>query len=373
MTDTAVATVEPATSMIASLTRAEIDTQITTARAYPRNIPAVQKRIMDLACLDDITAEECLYAVKRGGKTIKGPSIRFAEIVKQAYGNCRVGSRVVHVDRTEGFVEAEGIFHDLETNAATTKRTRRRILDKNGKLYNDDMTIMTGNAACSIALRNAVLDAVPKPIWRRAYEQVEYIIAGDAKTLVERREAAVKAFAVWNITPEQICAYLGVKTIEDIATDHLVLLTGARSAIKNGEETIDSIFYPSAGVKGQRANPFATTAEGEKEKPADSNTREDGPADGDASSQTPARQSKEADEPTMAVLLQEFSDALWTVEKVENLHASAENARKGLEARGSALEIQVIHKARLSGKMEDDAVRLALAKLGIESPEAVNG
>jgi hypothetical protein len=151
----------------------------------------VSDRIFSLATLDRESAEESMYALPRGGKPITGPSIRFAEVVKQAYGNCRAAARVVHVDREEKFVEAEGIFHDLETNVATTARVRRRIVDSKGRLYSDDMIIVTGNAACSIALRNAIMGGVPKPLWRRAYEAVQGTIKGDITTLSENRTKAL--------------------------------------------------------------------------------------------------------------------------------------------------------------------------------------
>ena len=150
----------PAPTLAMSLARAEIDQQIATAHAYPRSIDRAKKNILTLATLDEETAEECIYALPRGGKPIKGPSARFSEIIASQWGNCRVAARVTHVDRTEKFVEAEGVFHDLETNTAWSAKVRRRISDKHGKLLSDDMIIVTGNAACSIAKRNAVLTGV---------------------------------------------------------------------------------------------------------------------------------------------------------------------------------------------------------------------
>ena len=195
-------------SLAVSLARAEVDQQVATARAMPRILSRVVLNIQTLATLDAESADECIYALPRGGKPIKGPSIRLAEIIGSQWGNARVGARVVHVDRAEKFVEAEGVFHDLETNMATTSRVRRRISDKKGELLSDDMIIVTGNAACAIAKRNAILGAVPKAVWRKAYAAVESVITGDIKTLTERREAAMKAFAAFGVTPEQVLAAL---------------------------------------------------------------------------------------------------------------------------------------------------------------------
>ena len=238
-----------ATSLAIALQRSEIDQLVSTARAYPRSLKRVQSAILSMATLDEESAEECMYALPRGGKPIKGPSIRFAEILKQSYGNCHAAARVVHVDRAEKFVEAEGVFVDLETNARSTARVRRRIVDKNGRIYNDDMIIVTGNAACSIAMRNAILSGVPKPIWRSAWDTIQATITGDVTTLAENREKALKALAAFGVSPEKIFASLAIAGIEDIGVDHIATLRGMYAALKNGEATVEEMFSPAASNK----------------------------------------------------------------------------------------------------------------------------
>lgn len=196
-----------------------------------------------MATLDEESAEECIYALPRGGKPIRGPSIRFAEILKQSYGNCRAAARVVHVDKAEGYIEAEGVFHDLESNSASTARVRRRITDKTGRIFKDDMIMVTGNAACSIAMRNAILAGVPKPLWRKAYEMVQATITGDITTLSENREKAFKALAAFGVKPEQVFQSLGIEGEEDITVDHIATLRGMYSALKNGEATVEEMFF----------------------------------------------------------------------------------------------------------------------------------
>ena len=230
------------TSMAVGLARAEIDVQIATAHQFPRSIERATKAIISLATLDEQTAAECNYALPRGGKAILGPSIRLAEIVQQCFGNNRVASRVVAVDRDEKYVEAEGVYHDLQTNSASLARVRRRIVDKYGKLFNDDMIIMTGNAACSIAKRNAIFSGVPKPVWRKAYEESRKIVAGDIKTLTARRADALKAFFHFGVTVEQVFAALDVGGEDDIDLNGLVVLRGMFAALKSGEETVETMF-----------------------------------------------------------------------------------------------------------------------------------
>ncbi|WP_313030398.1 hypothetical protein [Brucella sp.] len=248
------------TSMAVQLQKAEIDQLVSTAHAFPRSLKRVQSNILGMATLDEESAEECIYALPRGGKPIRGPSIRFAEILKQSYGNCRAAARVVHVDKTEGYIEAEGVFHDLETNSASTARVRRRITDKNGRVFKDDMIIVTGNAACSIAMRNAILAGVPKPLWRKAYDMVQATITGDITTLSENREKAFKALAAFGVKPDQVFSALGVQGEEDITVDHIATLRGMYSALKNGEATVEEMFIGTVKAISDHAkieNPFS--------------------------------------------------------------------------------------------------------------------
>ncbi len=228
-------------SMVQHLAKAEIDLQIATAHAYPRSLSKINKNVLSLVTISQSAAEKCTYALPRGGKPITGPSIRLAEIVASQWGNSRIGARVVHVDRKEMYVEAEGIFHDLETNTATTARVRRRISDRNGRLFNDDMILVTGNAACSIAKRNAILGGVPEAIWGEAYDAALRTVRGDMKTLPERRDETFKAMAAFGLSPDQLYAILGVAGEKDFGLDQIGTLRSTYAALKNGETTVEEL------------------------------------------------------------------------------------------------------------------------------------
>jgi hypothetical protein len=240
-------------SLATTLTKAEIDTQISTAHAFPRSAARARDMMISLATMDDLTAEECVYALPRGGKTIRGPSIRFAEIVLNCWGNVRSAARVTYEDRIERFVEAEAVCHDLETNVGFIARVRRRIeLKKGRKVVDPDMIGLAGAAAVSIARRNAILGCVPKPVWRRAHEAVESVIKGDQKTLVERRDAAIAYFNKSGIATERVLKALEVAHPDDITLDHLVDLSGMRAALKSGEATLDQLFPVERAPEGPK-------------------------------------------------------------------------------------------------------------------------
>ncbi len=237
-------TLEDVRDSLSVKARAELDVAISTAKAYPRDIHGAISDILTLATLDEDTALEAGYALPRGGKAIRGASIRLAEIVASQWGNNRAIARNVSIDREDKIVTAEGIYIDLQKNSTISKEVSRRISDSKGRIYTDDMIIMTQNAAQSLALRNAIFAGIPKAVWGKAYAACQQIIRGDSKTLVERRERAMKAFAQLSVKPEQIFAVLDVSGIEDISLEHMELLLGMHSAIKNGEATVEELFDP---------------------------------------------------------------------------------------------------------------------------------
>lgn len=253
-------------SMISTLNRSEIEQQITTARRFPRSVKRFRDEATQMVTLSESIAEQCIYALPRDGKTIEGPSARFAEIVASAWGNCRAGSRVV--DDTGEFVTAQGVFHDLERNVAITYEVQRRITDKQGRRYKADMIGVTANAACSIALRNAILKGVPKAFWEDMYAAARSVIMGDIKTLANRRAAAVAAFAKFGVLPEQIVAKLGVAGVEDISLENLVTLKGLLTAIRDGDTTAEDAFgaAPSSKANAQQPAALPPIAEAEFDK-----------------------------------------------------------------------------------------------------------
>jgi hypothetical protein len=241
-------------SLAVGLTRAEVDQQIATAKRYPRSLHGAITNITSMATLDEETSEECMYSVPRDGKQIEGPSARFAEIVLQNWGNCRVAARVVREDKD--YIVAQAVFHDLETNSAVSTEVQRRIMTKNGRRYGSDMIVNTGNAACSIARRNIILAGVPKAIWRRAYQDARKVVMGDFKTLSNRRAGALQEFQKYGVEPARIFAALDVKGEEDVSLEHIVALRGMLATLRNGESTPEEMFGASTKEKAPVGNPL---------------------------------------------------------------------------------------------------------------------
>lgn len=234
----------PNIQALMQINEAEVNRQIITARAYPRSLTDFRRQMREMVTFDEETARGCLYAYKRGGKQIEGPSINFAASAMQCWGNCRTGSRITDIG--EDFVTAQGFFWDMEKNMAVAFEVLRRITtsEKNGDKtrYTDDMIMTTGNAAGSIALRNAILKGIPKTAWNGSYQAARRAAVGDAELFSTKREEMVKAFALMGVDVQQICGLLGVKGIDDVNYDSLIFLAGVYASIKDGEQKVDEVF-----------------------------------------------------------------------------------------------------------------------------------
>lgn len=247
--------------VIQAIDRAEIDVQIATAKQYPRDVAKVLNTIRTYGQMDIETAQECFYSLSRGANPIEGLSVRFAEIVAGAWGNLRVGTRIIGNDGKT--ITAQGVAHDLETNLAVAVEVKRRITDKYGRTYSEDMQVVTGNAASAIAFRNAVLKVVPKAVTKKVTDEIKAVAMGSTKDIESRRKAMVDYIKKMGITNEQILFYCGVTTIENIDNQMLFNLRGAINAIKEGSSTVEEIFVnPMKEAKKQEAaKKTAKTAE----------------------------------------------------------------------------------------------------------------
>ena len=253
--------------MLSALNRSEVDIQIATAKQYPRNLDAVLNKIKTYASNDQETAEDCFYVLRRRGaggqeSVIEGLSVRMAEIIASAWGNLRVATRIIGNDGK--MITAQAVCHDLETNLAVSKEVKRRITDRNGKTFSEDMQVVTGNAASSIAFRNAVLAVIPKAITKRIIEEVKQVALGKAIDLETSRQNVIAYYNKLGVTQEQLFFYLGISGAEEIDQKMVYELRSTANAIKEGDTTVDETFVkPFQQAKLQKeAEAKAGTAEG---------------------------------------------------------------------------------------------------------------
>ena len=235
--------------VVQAINRSDIDMQIATAKQYPRNIPEVLNKIATYATMDVETATDCFYVLRRGGSTIDGLSVRMAEIIAGAWGNMRVQTRIIGNDGKT--ITAQGVCHDLETNLAVSVEVKRRITDKYGKTYNEDMQVVTGNAASAIAFRNAVLKVVPKAVTKKVIADVKQVALGQSLDLETSRQNMIQYFSKLGVNEKMLLEYLGKTKREEIDKEAVFELRATANAIKEGTTTVEDSFVKPIEEKRQ--------------------------------------------------------------------------------------------------------------------------
>lgn len=231
--------------------RAQIDVMIATSKKYPRpEIEKIRTRILTYATVDEETAESCIYTLKRFDKEtreeklIQGPSIRLAEIVAVCWQNMRAGSRTTDNDGRK--VTAQGLCFDMENNVLMFSEVSRRITNREGRPYSEDMQIVTAQACNSIARRNAVFMVVPFALIKPAYGKILDVATGSASTLPVKRDKVFKRLYSMGVSKERLLAVIGKENVESVDLEDLGLLVGLGTAVKDKEMTADEAFAAPA-------------------------------------------------------------------------------------------------------------------------------
>ena len=245
-----------------AIEKANVDVQVATAKQFPRNITRAIQNSIVMATIDPDTAQTMRYALPRGGKPITGPSVHLAKLIVSNWGNIRAEAKVVQI--TDSQVVSRGTCWDLENNVATAIEVRRNIKSKNGQRFSDDMITVVGNAANSIAFRNAVFSTIPKAVTDKVYKAAQECITGDLSDeakLLQRRTQCLKFFLdEYGITEEEVIKLCGKQTVNQIKADEIALMLGIYQSLKDGDTTIEEVLEPIRKEKKKDDIAAAATA-----------------------------------------------------------------------------------------------------------------
>ena len=229
-----------------AIEKANVDVQVTTAKQFPRNVTRAIQNSIVMATIDPETAQMMRYALPRGGKPITGPSVHLAKLIVSNWGNVRAEAKVVQI--TDSQVVSRGTCWDLENNVATAIEVRRNIKGKNGQRFSDDMITVVGNAANSIAFRNAVFSVIPKAVTDKVYRAAQECITGDLSDeakLLQKRTNCLKFFNdEYGITEEEVIKLCGKQTVNQIKADEIALMLGIYQSLKDGDTTVEEVMEP---------------------------------------------------------------------------------------------------------------------------------
>ena len=222
---------------------AEAQGKLLIAKRFPRDEVAAYNRVAQ-ACQRKGIAEKAFYSYNRGGSTVSGPTIRFAEELARCWGNIDYGIKELSQD--DGKSEMQAYAWDLETNAQSVQNfTNPHIREVKGqaKVLTSQRDIYEINANMGARrLRSRILAILPTDLVDMAIAECRKTIAGNNdEPLIDRVKKMVVAFGKIGVTQEQIEKRLKRK-IDTMTADDFVDYTGIYNAIKNGESKIADWF-----------------------------------------------------------------------------------------------------------------------------------
>ena len=238
----------------ASRAIAEAQGKLVIAKRFPRHAVDAYAKAME-ACQRPTMAAKAFYSFPRGGQTVEGPTIRFAEELARCWGNIDYGIKELSQD--DGKSEMQAYAWDLETNAQSVQNFTNPHQREQGKKMvklTTQRDIYENNANMATRrLRSRILAILPSWFVEDAIEECKKTLAGRNDTpLIDRVKKMVVAFAKIGVTQEQIERRLK-KKIDTMNADDFVEYTGIFNAIKQGESKIAD-WFESAPVASDLTN-----------------------------------------------------------------------------------------------------------------------
>ena len=227
----------------ASRAIAEAQGKLVIAKRFPRDEVQAYNRVAQ-ACQRKGIAEKAFYSYNRGGGTVSGPTIRFAEELARCWGNIDYGIKELSQD--EGKSEMQAYAWDLETNAQSVQNfTNPHIREVGGKakILTSQRDIYEINANMGARrLRSRILAILPTDLVDMAIAECRKTLAGNNdEPLIDRVKKMIVAFGKIGVTQEQIETRLKRK-VDTMTVDDFTDYIGIYNAIKQGESKIADWF-----------------------------------------------------------------------------------------------------------------------------------
>lgn len=227
----------------ASRAIAEAQGKLVIAKLFPRDEIEAFAKVKE-ACSRPAMASKAFFSFPRGGQTVEGPTIRFAEELARCWGNIDYGIKELSQD--DGKSEMQAYAWDLETNAQSVQnftnlhqrevKGKMQILTSLRDIYENNANMATRR------LRSRILAILPNWIVDEAIKEckltLKKMVEGNAEMpLIDRVKNMIVEFAKYGVTKEQIETRLKRK-VDTMTADDFVEYIGIYNSIKNGETKI---------------------------------------------------------------------------------------------------------------------------------------
>ena len=203
--------------------------------AYTKAIQSCQRPKM---------AQTAFYSYPRGGTTVSGASIRFAEELARCWGNIDYG--IKELSRDDGKSEMQAYAWDMETNTISVQNfTNPHYREVNGKMkkLTSDRDIYEINAnMASRRLRARILAVLPNWFVEDCINECKKTLAGQNDTpLIDRVRNMLVQFEKLSVTREMLEKRLG-HLIEATTSEEFVELVGIYNGIKDKQSVVADWF-----------------------------------------------------------------------------------------------------------------------------------
>ena len=227
----------------ASRAIAEAQGKLVIAKRFPRDEVQSYAKAVE-ACQRPTMAAKAFYSFPRGGQTVEGPTIRFAEELARCWGNIDYGIKELSQD--DGKSEMQAYAWDLETNAQSVQNFTNPHKREQGKkmvTLTSQRDIYENNANMATRrLRSRILAILPAWFVEDAIAECKKTLAGQNDTpLIDRVKKMVVQFAKLGVTQEMIEKRLKRK-VDTMTSDDFVEYVGIYNAVKGGESKIADWF-----------------------------------------------------------------------------------------------------------------------------------
>ena len=260
---------DPAAVAAAEQAKAEIQMSFMLAMSRPRDVMAARDRIL-ASCRRVAFAELAEYSKPVSGRSVTGPSIRFAEEMIRCWTNVMVRTSVVFEDDSVRRVKVQCL--DLESNTSyhrdvvvqkTVERRSvpkdREVLGSRSNSYGETVYICPATddelhnkvaALVSKTIRNESLRFVPSDIVDEAMDVARQTrVDGDKADPTAALKKMVDWFSKRGVRPEHLAAYMG-HSVDSTTVSELEELRQASVALHEGvtwAEVMEARFASSEG------------------------------------------------------------------------------------------------------------------------------
>lgn len=237
-----------------AIAQTELQAAVLLARQFVRDEESVWERAL-AACRRPSFAEQAMYAIPRGGTTVRGPSVYLARELARIWGNIRYGSEIIADTPTHRTVRVWAWDIEANTRVAEDVTMAKLIARKRGKETvmveptEIELREMTARQA-AIATRNCLLRLLPADLVEACCEAAEQTLrAATSRQRPTVIEQLVQSFSKFAVTPEMIEAYIG-RPLSQVTDEQLTDLRRVYRSLADGQGTWGELTDAGGGQEG---------------------------------------------------------------------------------------------------------------------------